>query len=159
MTSHRIIAAAAALAFAATPAALAKKPDGAGAKGKAKQEETSKAKQEEGKGKGKAKGKSKAKNVVAHGTITAIDGDSVTIAVTKANKHGRGLTELTITVQKVSVADVNGDGAATLADFAAGDRVVAHSKGGKLISVTNPEPEEDAEDETEAAPAPVAPAG
>lgn len=154
MTSHRIIAAAAALAFAATPAALAKKPDGAGAKGKAKQEETSKAK-----GKAKAKGKSKAKNVVAHGTITAIDGDSVTIAVTKANKHGRGLTELTITVQKVSVADVNGDGAATLADFAVGDRVVAHSKGGKLISVSNPEPEEDAEDETEAAPAPVAPAG
>lgn len=148
MQSHRIIAAAAAIAIAATPAALAKKPADAGAKGKEKSELKSQ------KAKGKGKGKSKAKNAVAHGTITAIAGDAVTIAVTKANKHGRTSPTLTITVEKVSVADVNGDGSSSLADFAVGDSVVAHSKGGKLISVTNPEPEE-AEETEEPAPAPV----
>lgn len=144
MQSHRIIAAAAALALAAVPAATAKKPESPGAQGKAKAEQH----------KGKGKAKAKAKNIVVHGTIAKIEGDVVTIAVKKANRHGRGLTELAITVTKVSVADVNGDGSSTVADFAVNDSVVAHSKGGKLISVTHPETDEDETPAPAPAPAP-----
>lgn len=135
----KLIAAAAVLAVAATPAAFAKgKPEDPGSKGK---------------GHTKPAKTKKAKNVVAHGTIASIDGDQVTVTVTKANKHGRDMPTLTITAVKFSVADVNSDGAANLADFAVGDEVVAHSKGGKLISKSHPEVDED-----EAAPVAPAPA-
>jgi hypothetical protein len=153
MQSNRIIAAAAALALAAAPAALAKKPDSPGAQGKAKAEQKGQ--------NGKAKGKGKAKNIVVHGTIAEIKPDgSVTINVAKANKHGRtGLPTFTFTPTKFSVADVDpADGGMTLADFQPGDSVVAHSKGAKLISVTNPEPEEtEATEPAGETPAPVTP--
>lgn len=174
MKSHRILAAAATLALAATPAAIAKKPEDPGSKGKAKAE----LKGQNGKGKGKAK----AKNIVVKGVVTAAstDGSSVTIDVTKANKHGAFLRDaespLAFSAAKVVVLDANGDGP-TVADLQAGDKVVVQIRlakdadlsgvlaARKIIDQTNPPADEDeVEDDSEEAapvvtePAPVAPA-
>ena len=63
--------------------------------------------------------------------------DATTVDVTKGNKHVRNAGLVVPAVQfdfsgaKVSVGDVNGDGAANLADVAAGDSVVVKVKAPK----------------------------
>ena len=93
--------------------------------------------------------------------------DSATVAVTAGNKHVRnaGLVDTSVgfdfSAAKVSVGDVNGDGAANLADVAAGDRVVVKVKAPKgdpgaqpfaarqLVDQTQPGAETDSATETE----------
>jgi hypothetical protein len=63
--------------------------------------------------------------------------DSGTVDVTKGNKHVRnaGLVGTSVSFDfsaaKISVGDTNGDGAADLADVAAGDKVVVKMKAPK----------------------------
>ena len=149
----KLIAAAAVLAVAATPAAFAKgKPEDPGSKGK-----------------GHSK-PAKAKNVVLKGVVVSVDATSgaVTVTVNKATKHGRFLkgTDAAFTATKVNVADTNGDGAATTADLVAGDKVVIQAKlasdatapyaARKIVDQTHPKVDDDdaaeAETETEAPP-------
>lgn len=111
----KLIAAAAVLAVAATPAAFAKgKPEDPGSKGKSHTKPA------------------KAKNVVFKGIVVSYDATSgaVTVTIGKATKHGRSLvgTDAAFTATKVNVADTNGDGALTTADLAAGDKVVIQAK-------------------------------
>ena len=70
--------------------------------------------------------------------------DATSVDVTKGNKHVRnaGLVGTTVLFDfgsaKVSVGDVNGDGAADLADVAAGDHVVVKVKAPKGDPGTQP---------------------
>jgi opacity protein-like surface antigen len=161
MKSHRIIAAAATLALAATPVALAKKDGESHGKGK----EKSALKGQNG------KGKNKAKSVTLKGAVVSADTAGVVVMVTKANKHGRHLvgTEQTFTATKVNVADTNGDLAYTTDDIADGDKVVVQARIAKdatapyaarhIVDQTNPKPEdEEVEEAEEAEAAPVVPA-
>ena len=137
MKSHRIVAAAATLALAATPVALAKQG-------------------EDHSGKGKEKSALK-------GTVVSSDADGVVVMVTKANKHGRHLvgTEQTFTATKVNVADTNGDLAYTTDDIADGDKVVVQVRIAKdatapyaarhIVDQTNPKPEDEEVEEAEEA--------
>ena len=162
MKSHRIIAAAATLALAATPVAFAKQSEDHSGKGK----EKSALKGQNGKGHGKGK------NAVLKGTVVSVDAATgvVTVNVTKATKHGKtlvGVNEFTAT--KVNVADTNGDGVMNTADMAVDDKVVIQLRlkadsaspyaARKIVDQTNPKPEVDEVEETEEAPvAPVVPA-
>ena len=167
MKSHRIIAAAATLALAATPVAFAKQGEDRSGKGK----EKSALKGQNGKGHGKAK----AKMVTLKGTVVSADAAGVVVMVTKANKHGRHLvgTEQTFTATKVNVADTNLDLAFTTDDLVDGDKVVVQARIAKdatapyaarhIVDQTNPKPSDDEdEDEVETPeftePAPVVPA-
>ena len=134
MNTHRILAGAATLALALTPAALAKKPEDPGSKGK-----------------GKAP---KAKSVSLKGVVVSSDATTVTVTVKKANKAGRSMvgTDVQFTVTKINVADTNGDGAMNALDLVAGDRVhvqakiakdaVAPYEARKVVDQTNPAPDE-----------------
>ena len=164
MKPHRIIAAAATLALAATPVAFAKQGEDHSGKGK----EKSALKGQNG------KGKNKAKSVTLKGTVVSSDADGVVVMVTKANKHGRHLvgTEQTFTATKVNVADTNGDLAYTTDDIADGDKVVVQVRiatdatapyaARHIVDQTNPKPEdeevEEAEEVEEVEAAPVVPA-
>jgi hypothetical protein len=68
-------------------------------------------------------------NVIVKGSVVAVDGNVVTVAVTHANHHGRAFVgqqvQLDVSGARVSIEDVNADGSRNLADAAAGDRVVA----------------------------------
>ena len=67
--------------------------------------------------------------VVLKGSVAAVDGSTVTVAVLKGNSRGRRHVGqellLDLTSARISVADVNADGARDVADVAAGDRFVA----------------------------------
>jgi hypothetical protein len=98
------------------------------------------------------------------------DATTVTIHVTKANKHGRSLVgqDVTFTIPEggVRAADRTGDGTVDLADVNAGDKVLVQTAklaadaaqpfaGKKLVDQTSPEPEDaDDADEAPEAPAP-----
>ena len=102
--THRITVAAAALALAATPAALAKgKPEDPGSQGGAPTTKPD-----------KGKGKTKPKNVVLKGTVVSADAaaGTVTVHVVKATKWGKSLvdTDAAFTVTKINAADSDGDG-------------------------------------------------
>lgn len=150
----KLVAAAAVLAVAATPAAFAKgKPEDAGSKGK---------------GHTKPAKAAKPKNVVFKGVVVSYDATSgaVTVTINKATKHGRSLvgTDAAFTATKVNVADTNADGVTNTADLVAGDKVVIQVKmapdaaapyaARKIVDQTNPPAEDADEDEV----APVAPA-
>jgi hypothetical protein len=151
MTSNRIIAAAATLALAVTPAALAKQADRGSAPPAAHH--------------GKAKGKAKPRNVVLKGVVVSSDATTVTVTVTKATRHGRSLvgTDAVFTVARVNVADTNADGAMNSLDLVAGDKVVVQARIGrddvapyrarKVVDQTHPRPSESTETETAGAPA------
>lgn len=74
----------------------------------------------------------KAKQVTVKGVVLANDGTTLTVDVNKATKHGKFMLEDTdgnqFTAAKVTVADVNADGQATLADVQVGDKVVVKLK-------------------------------
>lgn len=117
----------AAAALAVPGATVAKKPDWAG-KGKPEQAK--------GNGKGNAKGKGKAKGpklakANLKGSVVSAEGTVVTIAVTKANAHGKGCrgSELTFDISdaRVRTADNNADGVRDAADVMAGHRVLVHA--------------------------------
>lgn len=166
MNSHRIIATAAALALAVTPAALAKKGSESNAKGK----EKSALKGQNGKG----KGKNKAKTVVVKGTVVSADAATVIVNVTKGNRRGRDyLGEVTFTLAdaKLSVADSNADGVVDGTDLLVGDKVVVQAKlparaegdlsypARKVVDQTNPAEDDDEVETPEVVePAPVTPA-
>lgn len=156
MKSHRIIAAAATLALAATPVAFAKSGENHG-KG------TEKSALKGQNGKGHAKGK----NAVLKGTVVSVDLTTgvVTVDVTKATKHGKVLIGTNaFTATKVNVADTNADGVMNTLDMVAGDKVVIQLRlkadsaspyaARKIVDQTNPKPEEAEEAEE----APVVPA-
>lgn len=163
MNFHRIIATAAALALAVTPAALAKKGSESNAKGK----EKSALKGQNG------KGKSKAKTVVVKGTVVSADAATVTVNVTKGNRRGRDyLGEVTFTLAdaKLSVADSNADGVVDGTDLLVGDKVVVQAKlparaegdlsypARKVVDQTNPAEDDEVETPEVVEPAPVTPA-
>jgi hypothetical protein len=147
MTSNRIIAAAATLALAVTPAALAKQADRGSAPPAAHH------------------GKAKPRNVVLKGVVVSSDATTVTVTVTKATRHGRSLvgTDAVFTVARVNVADTNADGAMNSLDLVAGDKVVVQARIGrddvapyrarKVVDQTHPRPSESTETETAGAPA------
>lgn len=66
-----------------------------------------------------------------HGAVASVDvaGSTVVVTVRRANRHGRALVgkdlSLSLGAARLSVADVNGDGVANLADVQPGDRVLA----------------------------------
>jgi hypothetical protein len=68
-------------------------------------------------------------NVIVKGSVVAVNGNVVTVAVMRANHHGRAFVgqqvQLDVTAARVSVKDANADGSRNVADVAAGDRVVA----------------------------------
>jgi len=157
MKSHRIIAAAATLALAATPVALAKKDGESHGKGK----EKSALKGQNGKGKGKAK----PRTVVVKGTVVSSDAAAKTVVVnvTKGNRRGRdylGMITFTLADAKLSVGDSNLDGVIDAADLLADDKVVVKAKlparaesdvsypARQVVDQTHPaEPEDEDEDE------------
>jgi hypothetical protein len=71
----------------------------------------------------------KTRNVIVKGTVVAVDGNFVTVAVAGSNHHGRALKgqeiQLDLAAARIRVKDVNGDGARDAADVVAGDRVLA----------------------------------
>lgn len=71
----------------------------------------------------------KFRTVIVKGTVTGVDGDVVTVNVTRANHHGRALrnqaVQLDVTDARLKVRDVNGDGNRDVGDVVANDRVVA----------------------------------
>ena len=158
--THRITVAAAALALAATPGALAKgKPEDPGSQGTGKPDTGASQHPEKGKGNGKAK----PKNVVLKGTVVSSDatGGTVTVHVVKATKWGKSLvdTDAAFTVTKINAADSNGDGSVTVADLMAGDKVVVQAriakddaapyKARKVVDQTHPKSSDDDEDAPE----------
>lgn len=112
---------------------------------------------------GAAKGP-KFKTVIFKGTVVAVDGSAVTVLVKKGNSRGRRHVDqelvLDVANARVSVRDVNGDGARDAADVVAGDRFVAQvrvPRGSELDTATAlptrrfvdkgvPEPEPDEEE-------------
>jgi hypothetical protein len=150
MKLTKITSAAAVLALAVTPAALAKgKPEDPGSQGKGKSEQAH------------GKGKVKPKNVVLKGTVVSSDAaaGTVTVHVAKATKWGRSLvgTDAAFTVVKINAADNDGDGSVTVADLLAGDKVVVQAriakddvapyKARKVVDQTHPKPSDDDEGE------------
>lgn len=148
----KLLAAAAVLAVAATPAALAKgKPEDPGSKGK-----------------GHTK-PAKGKNVVVKGTVVSSDANSLVVLVPAPKGKGKGQAkkpsgELTfvITTAKLTVADTNADTKIDGTDLKAGDKVVVQSRvadgvytARHVVDQTNPP----AEDEDETAPVEPAPVG
>jgi hypothetical protein len=71
----------------------------------------------------------KTRNVIVKGTVASVDGTVVTIAVNRANHHGRAFAgqqvQLDVSAARLQVKDVNGDGTRDVNDMAAGDRVLA----------------------------------
>ena len=70
----------------------------------------------------------KFKTLILKGTVASVDGSAVTVDVTNGNSRGRrliGQHVLDVTNARISVRDVNGDGARDAADVVAGDRFVA----------------------------------
>ena len=71
---------------------------------------------------------------VFKGTVASVDAATGTAAikVAKVNHQGRSARGLTVTFDlseaTVAVADINADGAANVADVAAGDRVLVHAR-------------------------------
>ena len=67
--------------------------------------------------------------VIVKGSVASVGGSVVTVDVAKGNSRGRAYAtqqlQLDLTDARVSVADVNADGARDVADVAAGDRFVA----------------------------------
>lgn len=124
---HRFAIAAALAALTLTPAvATAKKDDGP----KGPKTEHS----QKGKGKGDKPKPPKLKSYVLKGVVKTNDATGVTVTVAKANKHGKHLVKTDVLVPsaaKVTVADVNDDGDATLADVQVGDKVVVQLKAEK----------------------------
>lgn len=98
------------------------------------------------------------------------DATTVTIHVTKANKHGRSLVgqDVTFTIPEggVRAADRNKDGKVDLADVSVGDKVLVQTRkiavdavqpfaARKLVDQTSPEPKDDEDaDEAPETPAP-----
>ena len=86
----------------------------------------------------------KTTNVIVKGTVTSVDGQTVTVDVKRANHHGHALVDqpiqLDATAARVRVKDVNGDGTHDLGDFAPGDRVLAQLRvpRGTALDVTQP---------------------
>ena len=74
----------------------------------------------------------KAKTVIIKGLVASVDGSLVTVDVRRGNSRGRKYAGqqlvLDLAAARVSVRDVNGDGARDAADIAAGDRFVAQVK-------------------------------
>jgi hypothetical protein len=66
------------------------------------------------------------------GTVAGVGDGTIDVLVKNANHHGKALRGQTVTVDvasaRIVVRDVNGDGSRDLADVAAGDRVVVHSR-------------------------------
>jgi exosome complex RNA-binding protein Csl4 len=132
----------------------------ASAKGKAVAAEKSKAGQQNSAA--SAKGKARAQQAqqnrkvtrVVFGTVTAVDEDSVTVAVERANKDGRGLVgkEVEFAVVEATAVERNGE-EAELADVQPGDaaKVVSQGKAAdksfvaKQITAEGPEAEETTE--------------
>ena len=115
--------AAATLALAATPAALAANNGGGNDTSHGNKPATNPSDS-------KGKGKSKPKNVVLKGVVVSSDATTVTVTVKKATKFGRSLvgTDAQFTVAKVAASDVNGDGVVNTLDLAAGDKVVVQAR-------------------------------
>ena len=71
----------------------------------------------------------KFKTVIFKGDVVSVDGSNVTVLVRKGNSRGRAYATqqlvLDLTSARVSVADVNGDGARDVLDVVAGDGFVA----------------------------------
>lgn len=104
------------------------------------------------------------------GDVASVDvaAGTVVVEVTKANKHARALVgrELTVSLAgaKLSVADVDGNGAAELADVQSGDAVAVQVRLPKRATLAGPvvarklvdltHPEEDEAEAPEAAPTP-----
>lgn len=114
MESHRILAAAGALALALTPAAPAK-PGGHPAKGK-----------------GKAP---KARNVVVKGVVASNDGTTLVVTVPAAKGKGKGLARkpsgavsIALAGARITAADANADGKVDAADVRPGDKVVVQTE-------------------------------
>lgn len=67
--------------------------------------------------------------VIFKGDVVSVDGANVTVLVKKGNSRGRAYATqqlvLDLTSARVSVSDVNGDGARDVLDVVAGDRFVA----------------------------------
>lgn len=85
-----------------------------------------------GKGKGPDRAATKGpkfSTVIFKGTVASVDGSTVTVAVEKGNSRGRTHAGqelvLDLASARISVADLNADGARDVADVAAGDRFVA----------------------------------
>jgi len=120
---NKLSIAAAALALAATPAALAKNGGGGndGTHGNKPATNPSDS---------KGKGKAKPKNAVLKGVVVSSDATTVTVTIKKATKYGRFLvgTDAQFTVAKVAAGDVNGDGVVNTLDLAAGDNVVVQAR-------------------------------
>src|SRR5215218_1680328 len=72
--------------------------------------------------------KVKYSNVIVKGSVAAVDGDVVTVTAVGGNHRGRGLAGqpllLDLSKARVTVRDVNQDGARNAADVAVGDRVL-----------------------------------
>jgi hypothetical protein len=134
----RMLATAAVLALGAAPAALAERPEDPGSNGLGH----GKAGKPESAGKSGQKGKSGSAKVmyVFKGTF---DGTS-SVDVKKGNAHVKRAELTGATVEfdfaeaGISVADVNTDGTADLADVAAGDKVVVKARLPKRDPGTQP---------------------
>ena len=109
----------------------------------------------------------KFKTVIFKGDVVSVDGSNVTVLVKKGNSRGRAFATqqlvLDLTSARVSVDDVNGDGASDVLDVVAGDGFVAQVRvprgetldpatalsTRRFIDTGPPEVDEDDEDEQE----------
>lgn len=154
----------AAVALGAPVAAQAK-----GAPGKGRDRSSVAADAHPGKGRDKAK-HNPTVTYTFKATVVSVDAAAGTAVakVAKTNHHGRFARNTTVTFDlttaKIAVADVNADGAATLADVAGGDKVLVQARlakrspelGGavvarKLVDQTHPELETDDDGQAPAA--------
>lgn len=141
----------------------------AGALAQSEHASKGKAKSQEKSSKAKKKGHAKPKNAVFKGTVVSVEGSTLTVAVTKTNKWGRGFDDSDVAFSvveatKVKVADTNGDTKFDLADFKAGDKVHVQARitrdaaapltARSVKNQTAPKPKDDSEDEAAPAPAP-----
>lgn len=149
----RTLAVGAIIAFGAAPAALAERPEDPGSQGLGHGKAGEK-------GKSGEKGQSGSKKVmyVFKGTFdgtSSVDVKTGNAHVKKAGLDGE-IVEFDLADAKVVVGDVNSDGAADLADVAAGDKVVVKARlprkepGGQplkakqLVDQTHPEDSDEA---------------